>query len=342
MSHDISISNGRAELFSGSGQTPWHGLGTIVSGLLNSADALKAAGLDWQVVEHPVFAKNGEYVKADGYKAICRADNGKVLSVMSDRYAIIQNADAFSFFDAVTQSKEAVYDTAGALRGGARLWIMAKLPGSMFINGDEHEKMVLLVTSHDGSYSLMMQQVLVRVVCQNTLSLALRSAVNQIKIRHCEKWKDKEKEARAALGIAEKYFASIQEALGSLGSHLLSKDEMREFTRALVPADDEKDVPTRTRNIRDDINRLFQRGAGNRGATRWDALQAVTDYVDHSATIRGESTRLESGLLAAGARLKQKAYDTLTSEELMSRLLDRPMVPESRTLQNDFARLLNQ
>lgn len=341
MSHEISRRNGRAEMFSGSGKVPWHGLGTVVEGLLTSAEALKAAGMAWNVVEHPVFSLNGSYRKCDGYKAICREDTGEVLSVMSDRYRIIQNAEAFEFFDAVTQSKEAVYDTAGVLHGGARIWIMAKLPGSLFINGDEHEKTVLLVNSHDGTYSLMMQQVLVRVVCHNTLSVALRGATNKIKIRHTANWKQKEGEARKALGIAEQYFASVQEALNGLGSHLLSKDEMTAFASALVPAKDETDVPTRTQNIRAEITRLFDRGAGNKGATRWDALQAVTDYADHSASLRGEnSTRLESALLTTG--IKQAAYDMLTDEQLMAGLLNRPMVPGAATVTADFARLLNQ
>lgn len=345
MSHEISINRntGRAEMFSGSNETPWHGLGTVVAGLLNSADALKAAGLDWQVVSHPVFAKNGEYVPANGYQAICRNDTGEVLSIMSDRYAIIQNADAFSFFDAVTQSKDAFYDTAGALHGGKRIWIMAKLPGSLFIGSDEHEKMVLLVTSHDGSYSLMMQQVLTRVVCQNTLSIALSGCSHQVKIRHCQNWQEKEKIAREALGIADKYFETLQASLNRMNEQLLTPDQMQTLTEYWIKADNEKDVPTRTQNIRAEVNRLFQRGQGNHGATRFDALQAITDYVDHSASTRGkDSTRFESGLLASGARLKQTAFDTLTSEDLMSRLLAKSYRPQdTATAQsNDFARLL--
>lgn len=347
MSHEISINRmtGRAEMFSGSNQVPWHGLGKIVAGLLNSADALKAAGLDWQVVSHPVFAKNGEYVAAKGYQAICRNDTGEVLSIMSDRYAIIQNADAFSFFDAVTQSKDAFYDTAGALHGGKRIWIMAKLPGSVFIGNDEHEKMVLLVTSHDGSYSLMMQHVLTRVVCQNTLSIALgRGCSHQIKIRHCQNWQEKEKVARQALGIADKYFETLQTSLARMNEQLLSPADMQTLTEYWIKADNEKDVPTRTQNIRAEVNRLFHRN-GNNGATRFDALQAVTDYVDHSATTRGaNSTRFESGLLASGARLKQTAFDTLADDDTMSRLLAKSYRPAmTATAQSDdFARLLSQ
>lgn len=347
MSHEISINRntGKAEMFSGSNQTPWHGLGTVVSGLLNSADALKTAGLDWPVLAHPVFAKNGEYVPANGYQAICRGDTGEVLSIMSDRYAIIQNVDAFSFFDAVTQSKDAFYDTAGALHGGKRIWIMAKLPGSVFIGNDEHEKMVLLVTSHDGSYSLMMQQVLTRVVCQNTLSISLSGCSHQVKIRHCRNWSEKEKVAREALGIADKYFDTLSESLARMTEQLLSPADMQTLSEYWIKTPDEKDVPTRTANIRAEVNRLFHRGQGNHGATRFDALQAITDYVDHSATTRGEnSTRFESGLLANGARLKQTAFDTLADDNTMSRLLAKSYRPsESPTAQsNDFARLLSQ
>lgn len=344
--HELSIQNGKAEMFSGSGQTPWHKLGTVVQGLLTAKDALTAAHLDWQVSGMPVTVNGVQLPFPNGetentWQGICRQDTGACLGIMKGRYECIQNADAFEFFDNLVGNGQAVYDTAGALRGGKQVWLLAKVDGIRQVNGDEHRTWALMMTSHDGSYAMQVQWVYERVVCANTLSIALRGASNQVKIRHCKSWKDKESEARRVLGLGNSYFDSIQDALAILGSSLLSPDQMQAFSKALVPAKDENDVPTRTANIRNDIYRLFGQGAGNLGKTRWDALNAVTDYADHEQTMRGNnSTRLETSLLGSGAMLKQKAYDMLSDETLMSSLLDKPYVPSAPS--NDFARLIGQ
>lgn len=312
-------------MFSGNNIVPWHKLGTVVSGLLTSAQAIEAAHLNWSVISRPLFVDGKQLAfpsdeSSDGYQALCREDNGAVLGVMRGRYEIIQNREAFEFFDAVTQTGEAVYETAGALRDGRVVWIMASLPGKLFINGDEHRKMVLLVTSHDGSSSLRMRLVTVRVVCNNTLSIALRGQAAEIKIRHTSSFREKAAEARRCLGIADKYFAQLSQAADGLQHKRMSSETMEAFAAALYPAKDGK-ASGRTANIRTELSRLFRQGAGNRGVSRWDALQAVTDYVDHFAPERGASTRFESGTLGAGAQIKQRAFDLLTDDAAVSELV---------------------
>lgn len=368
MAHELSIQNGAAEMFSGSNTLPWHKLGTVVAGLLTAQEALEAAHLNWLVKGYPVTVNGklldfpdpkaglkfgqhaGERDKSGAstentWQGICREDTGDCLGIMRGRYAPIQNAEAFAFFDRLVGDGKAVYDTAGALRGGRQVWLLAKVDGMVKIGRDDHEQYALMVTSHDGSYSLMCCFVMVRVVCANTLSIALDGAKNMVKIRHTQSWSDKEAEARRVLGIGEKYFATVQDALGSLGSHLLTPDQMADFSRVLVPCENEKDVPTRTANIRAELNRLFERGAGNQGATRFDAFQAVSDYADHVQTLRGaNSTRIESAILGSGAQLKQKAFEYLTSEELMSALLNRPhaVAQAAAAASGELARLLTK
>jgi len=173
----------------------------------------------------------------------------------------------------------------------------------------------------------------VRVVCQNTLNLALSGAKNIVKIRHTENWKDTEAEAARVLGLGEHYFKSIQEHLGRLTEQLLTPAQMADFSALLFPVKEGEQVPTRTQNIRDEINRLFQSGPGNHGRSRWDALNAVTDYADHYQTLRGvNSTRVESAILGSGAQLKQKAFEYLTSEEIMSALLNKPVATVAANL----------
>lgn len=333
-------------MFSGSNEVPWHGLGTVVAGMLNSRDAIQAAHLDWTVEKQSLTTEGGQVVP--DWVATVRTDTQAPLGIVSkDDYRIVQNVEAFDFFDSVIQSKDAVYDTAGALRGGKRVWIMAKLKGEFFIGKDAHERYALLVTSHDRSYSLMMQLVTTRVVCQNTLSLSLGGATNQIKISHRGDIKSKESAARSALGIADKYFAKLQECINAMVDRSMSPEQMKAFAEVLVPsnAKDGK-ISTRAKNIRDEIDRLFSRGAGNNGATRYDAMNAVTDYVDHQRTVSGTgngSKRFESAILGSGAAMKQRAYDLLSDDGLMANLLNKPSkVVEVSKASDDFRRLIGE
>lgn len=364
MAHELSIQNGKAEMFSGSGLTPWHKLGTVVQGLATASEALALANLNWNVIPMPVMV-NGQTMpfptdesSKDCFQGITRSDNGKCLGITKGRYECIQNSEAFSFFDSLVGNGKAVYDTAGALRDGKQVWLLAKVDGSIQINGDEHKQYALMLTSHDGSYALQVSWVLTRVVCANTLSIALGGATQTCKIRHTANWTNKEDEARRILGLGENYFTTIQSALQGMNDKLMTTDQMADFSRLLTtvqkPAESYKswfqrsldrttETPIRTENIRSELNRLFCAGQGNNCNSRWDALNAVTDYADHSQSLRGDnSTRLESSLLGSGASLKQRAYDMLTDESLMGSLLTRPHISGNPVSgqSSDFARLM--
>jgi phage/plasmid-like protein (TIGR03299 family) len=315
--------DGTMEMFSGRNIVPWHKGGTIVQGMLTAKDAIIAAKMDWTVEKEPISVR-GKLVT--GRSAIVRADNDETLGIMKGRYEIIQNADAFEFFDAVVGEGQAIYDTAGTLDGGRVIWILARLPKTIFIEGrkdDEIEQYVLLVKSHDGSYSMMMQFVATRVVCQNTLSAALREALNQVKVRHTKNFRDKKEHVQKVLGVANAYFGELSLLVNALNKQNMTKQEMVKFAEILLPNkkdDDGKDeeTTTRTENIRGEIVTLFDRGAGNLGQTRWDALNAVTDYVDHDRTLRGDSSRFEAALLGSGAKMKQRAVDILVDTAVLN------------------------
>ena len=368
MAHELSIQNGRVEMFSGRNMTPWHKLGTVVEGLKTATEALNLAHLDWNVIPIPVqcngqtlpfpsLDSSGELDRRDCFQGICRQDNGKCLGIVKGRYEPIQNREAFSFFDSLIGQGKAVYDTAGALRDGKQVWLLAKIDGEIEINGDAHRQFALMVTSHDASYTLQTSYVVERVVCANTLSIALSGATQTVKIKHTKEWKNKEEEARRVLGLGEKYFTTIQEALSGMNEKLLTRGQMSEFTRLItagqrdgespldwvtrVRAEKADDISTRTTNIRGEIDSLFNHN-GNLGKSRWDALNAVTDYVDHNSTVRGGNGRLENALFGSGARLKQTAFNTLQNEDIMQILLDRPFKPSEKSLvtTSDFHRLM--
>lgn len=154
-------------------QAPWHGLGVRVEAAPSSEEALRLSGLDWQVVQQPIMTTGD--IPIPGYKANLRDTDHQVLGVVTDRYRVVQNAEAFAFTDALL-GEGVKYETAGSLQNGRKIWLLAKLPDKYIIEGDQVEPYLVFSNSHDGSGSIKVAMTPVRVVCQNTLNLALASA----------------------------------------------------------------------------------------------------------------------------------------------------------------------
>src|ERR1700749_2100556 len=207
MAHNINFNEktGQHSFFSVQ-QKAWHGLGQIVEGYPTSKEALQLAGLDFEVVKLPNIHR-----LADGTETVSnssffthRTDNGAILGdKVGTDYNIVQNRDAFSFFDAIVGGDGIQYETAGALGKGERIFITAKLPDYIKVGSDELiEKYLFLTTSHDGSGSITAAFTPVRIVCQNTLNAALYNSTNTIKIRHTIGVQDRLKEAHKVMGIS--------------------------------------------------------------------------------------------------------------------------------------------
>lgn len=183
-------------------EKPWHGLGTIVMEAPTSEEALKLAGLDWNVVQEPIFTDSNE--KISGYKANVRDSDRKVLGVVSDRYRVVQNVDAFSFTDELL-GKGVRYETAGSLQDGKKIWLLAKLPKEYILGGERISPYLVFSNTHDGSGSVKVAVTPVRVVCNNTLNLALDTAKRSFSMIHTGNIQDKIQEAKDTLFMAEAY-----------------------------------------------------------------------------------------------------------------------------------------
>lgn len=191
-----------AETMFSTREKPWHGLGTVVMEAPTSADAFRVAWLDWNVVQEPVYTDRKEPV--EGYRANVRDFDRKVLGVVSDRYRVVQNTDVFSFTDELL-GKGVRYETAGSLQEGRKVWLLARLPREYIIAGERISPYLVFSNTHDGSGSVKVAITLVRVVCNNTLNLALNTAKRSFSMIHTGNIQDKIQEARDTLFMAEEY-----------------------------------------------------------------------------------------------------------------------------------------
>ena len=160
-------------------EVPWHGQGVSVESAPTSADAIRLAGLDWNVVQEDVYADG---VKAAGWRANIRDTDRKILGIVSDRYRIVQNGEAFAFTDDLIGG-EVRYETAGSLRDGRTVWLLARLPDREIV-GDKTETYLCFTNNHDGTGAIRACMTPVRVVCNNTLNLALSTARRSWSVKH--------------------------------------------------------------------------------------------------------------------------------------------------------------
>ena len=165
-------------------ETPWHGLGTKVQEAPDSKEALRLAGLDWKVLQEPIRTAQGEAVP--GYKANVRDVDRKVLGVVTDRYKVIQNEEAFAFVDSLL-GEGVRFETAGSLQEGKSVWLLAHLPHEYIISGERISPYLVFSNTHDGFGAVKAAITPIRVVCNNTLNLALKSAKRSWSMIHTEK-----------------------------------------------------------------------------------------------------------------------------------------------------------
>ena len=326
MAHNLATTNGKTAM-AYFGEAPWHKLGTKLDNPATAAEAIEAAGLNYQVELVPLFTQAG--IPVPRRQGVIRSDNQQILGTVGQGYTPIQNSEAFQFLDFVVAdncspagaSNGLRYHTAGALGQGETIWMLAKLPGHIRVRNTEDitEKFLLLHNSHDGSSCLRVHFTPIRVVCQNTLSIAERNGRGQgIFIRHRGNLELKIHEAQRVLGLANRFYDELQPKIDHLAGHFPTRDQLQQLFSTLYP-DPVDGNNTRAENVRAELFRLFDQGIGQdipgiRHSAR-AALHAVTEYVDHRRTTRGRSEldrtskRLQSLWFGSGARLKQQAWD---------------------------------
>lgn len=316
MAHEIDLSTGRAAAFF-AGQPAWHRLGTLVADCQTSEQAIDLAGLNWSVEKSPLFIQSaaGGLLPVAGHFACVRQDTGAALGVVGRDYRIFQNRQAFDFMDNIVGEKLAMFETAGALKGGRRVWMLARIPRELRVAKDDIvHPYVLLTNSHDGTSGVRIIPTSIRVVCQNTLNLALnRSDASQgMTIHHTQSLVGKVAAAREKLQIVVSRFDKFEEEAQMLANRSMSQKDLTEYFTGLVAGRSEKQQKKILESLLANFENERQSLEGVRGSA-WAAYNAASEWADHEMRVLGKGdaqteARLNSIWFGASHEFKQRAW----------------------------------
>lgn len=316
---------------------PWHmspekfyGYGGVSP--LSAEETIRLSGLEWRVGLHPAAVEiDGAVFKSEEFLHIVRDRDNKILGTCTQRYSPIQNIEAFNFLDAaVAQLGQLRYVTAGSIDGGKRIWLLAQLLGERFeiepLLGDKTKMFLMLTTGHDGKNSLKCKFTSVRIVCQNTLNLALCTGEDGVNIKHVGDPMKKVQQAKEILGLAEAEATAYARITEWLAATPTDSGYVRDFLEALAPTEGKgPKAVTRAENVQKDILHLSVTGKGTHlqgvAGTRWALLNAVTEYNTHERNYRNtEQSGLDTNKFDAlfsggvGEKMNQKALDFLLAD----------------------------
>jgi phage/plasmid-like protein (TIGR03299 family) len=346
--HMIDQTTGKAAVFV-VGEPPWHGLGITIANAVTAAEAIKLAGLDWKVEKWRLMAQlgakgtDGAALEVPNWFATVRTDTNAVLGVVSSQYKVLQNVEAFAFMDQAIKEGAAMWETAGSLQDGRRVWMLARIPQTVeVIKGDEVKPYALLCNGHDGGLAVHILPTTERVCCNNTLNLALNLVGGkELVIRHSQSLKGKIEIAKRHLGIigqrvgefgkqaralarvsmkgtevtgyVEKFFPTKVKPNFTDGAALLSQIVNGKQDRSSVVSDllaghyaETERITKRNQGILDQIITNYENDPAR--GTAWGAYNAVSQYADHQKKYESADTRLNSAWFGAGNDLKQEAY----------------------------------
>jgi phage/plasmid-like protein (TIGR03299 family) len=214
------------------GATPWHSLGVKLDAPPTATEAIKLAGLDWSVGLKALQTVDGA-IPVD-HKATYRLSDGRILGVVGPQYHPIQNSEAFDWFNPFLESGEASIETAGSLRDGQRVWVLAKLnrSPSVIVPGDEVQKFILLANSHDGTFTGRVGFTPIRVVCANTLSMATEEGTSQLlRVRHTKGAKKALDKIREIMNLANASFEATAAQYRQLAAHQVEPGDLEKYVK---------------------------------------------------------------------------------------------------------------
>ncbi|MDQ1803097.1 DUF932 domain-containing protein [Chryseobacterium sp. CKR4-1] len=345
MAHNLNFNNktGRYSFFSVK-EKAWHGLGQIIQNYPTSEEAIRYAGLDYEVAKSPLYTKGSGIIETPkgieigsnelhvpNYFANIRTDNNAILGVVGKDYQIIQNRDAFTFFDAIVGGNDGIlYETAGALGQGERIFITAKLPDYIRVgSGDDiTEKYIFLTTSHDGSGSITAAFTPIRIVCQNTLNATLRNMSNVVRIKHTSGARQRLENAHKVMGLANSLSKQLEDTFNHWAKVKVTDEEIKKLIQ-LALCSNKETLDQLKKGTEDEISTVFKNTVDEAFAyamisdtqqmettkgTLYGAYNAVTGYYQNVRNYKDSEAKLQSIVMGGTAQVKaQKAFELCTS-----------------------------
>lgn len=320
MSHEV-------ESMAYTNEVPWHNIGHHVADAPSVPKMIKAAGLDWSVDKHPLFyskeiTNDKPESKIEDAFALVRSSDGKCLDVVGKSYRPVQNKDAFQFFNEFVEAGKAKMETAGSLRGGRYVWGLANLQSSFKLEGGDEVKGYLLVASpHEQGKSLIIKFTTIRVVCNNTLTLALKHSGNEFRMTHRYEFDDTTRaRAKEVLGIAREQMAEFETNARRLKKMKLGERDIIEVLANIYQPEDNlkkimEDVSKNTSPTTRRVLDVLHRAPGADPTTGWGVLNAVTYHSDHVIG-RTSDRRLYNAWLGKTANYKQMALNDLLRKSM--------------------------
>lgn len=274
MSHELTENDKMFAI----GEKPWHGLGTVFAEgtVLSIGEAMEASGLNWNVELESRFRPNGDLLVE---KSVVRKDTNMVIGGVGARYTPLQNEEAFKWFEPLVESKEVAFETAGSLKGGEIVWILAKMNKECMPIGKKEDvvcKYILLSHAHNGSQAIRSGFTPVRVVCNNTLSMSHNSASSKLlKVKHTKNSKDNLEKVREIMNLANQEFEATAEQYRVLASRSINSKDLEKYVKVVygIKEDDKERITKK-------IIPLFENGRGTSitDTTYWRAYNAITEY----------------------------------------------------------------
>ncbi len=311
-------------------EVPWHKLGTPVPQGVSAKEMIQAAGMDWRVDLRPArgakeINSKGEYSR---YELVREAgpnleEEDVLLGLVGRRYQPLQNVDAFEFFDPIVGEKKASFETAGVLGEGERVWVMARMPEAMeIVKGDDCYNYLLLSNTHTGDGSVIVKFTSVRVVCQNTLMMAMEDGQKAYRVRHSKKMQFKLDELASFLSITQKVFQRAQETFQMLATVEMTQAHLDEYFEAVFPRTSaqkkKNEQPARWGYLQEIFEATPDLQIPHVQGTMWAAYNAITRFEDYKQPQQEEQAdqHLERIWFGGGADIKLAALTKAT--ELMA------------------------
>lgn len=316
--------------FASHSEKAWHGLGQIVDKAMTASEAIHLANLDYEVgkttihaaiSDAPVTVDSMEHmVKIEDKFATYRSDTKVPLGIVGSRYEIVQNKDAFAFFDSIIDNGEAVFETAGVLGNGERIFVTAKLPEDMLVAGEPCDKYIILTNSHDGTSSIIAGFTMVRIVCNNTLQAALKGLTNKVLIQHRIGAKDRLGEAYKVMNIASKYMTEVSEVFNQMARTPITDEGLQKYIidvmqpeyKTLKSQEDAEKISTRFKNQVTSIydfamSHPTQQTDAARG-TVWGAYNSISGYYNYIQKYKDDEQKFTSQMFGNANNRITKAF----------------------------------